>query len=317
MGSVGKSAKQIEMSIAVMTSSATFWKVTASNVSSSRRNFSRFSEARLQLELSSDMYSEHGLDAVIRPVSVLVCPSLIVSSYWMPGSAHSHAALAILPNSSRASTVSMTRPSSRARRPNSVPSSTARMNSSLTRTELLAFWYCTDTMSLPPRSMSKPASRSARILSSSRALVSMNSSTSGWSTSRMTILAARRVAPPDLIVPAEASAPRMKLTGPEAVPPEDSSSFEERMRDRLRPAPEPPLKIRPSSRYQLRIESISSSTARMKQALTCWGALVPTLNHTGELKLNTWCRSIQVSSCSKISASPSVAKYPCSRPAAP
>ena len=46
----------------------------------------------------------------------------------------------------------------------------------------------------------------------------------------------------------------------------------------------------------------------MKQALTCCGALVPTLNQTGELKLNTWCSSIQVSSCSKISASPSVAK---------
>src|SRR3954451_245548 len=117
----------------------------------------------------------------------------------------------------------------------------------------------------------------------------MNSSMSGWSMSRTTILAARRVAPPDLMVPAEASAPRMKLTGPEAVPPEDSSSLEERMRERLRPAPEPPLKIRPSSRYQFRIESISSSTARMKQAETCCGLVVPTLNHTGELKENTWC----------------------------
>ena len=163
-------------------------------------------------------------------------------------------------------------------------------------------------MSLPPRSMSKPASRSARILSSSRALVSTNSSMSGWSTSRTTILAARRVAPPDLMVPAEASAPRMKETGPEAVPPEDSSSLEERMRERLRPAPEPPLKIRPSSLYQLRIESIESSTARMKQALTCCGDGVPTLNQTGELKLNTWCSSGQVSSCSKISASSAVAK---------
>ena len=38
----------------------------------------------------------------------------------------------------------------------------------------------------------------------------MNSSTSGWSTSRRTIFAARRVLPPLLIVP-EASAPRMKL----------------------------------------------------------------------------------------------------------
>src|ERR1700709_1353198 len=126
--------------------------------------------------------------------------------------------------------------------------------------------------------------------------------------SSTTILAARRVAPPDLMVPAEASAPRMKLPGPDAVPPEDSSSLEERIRERFSPAPEPPLKIRPSSRYQLRIESMVSSTARMKQALTCCGEVVPTLNQTGELKLNTWCTSIQVSSCSKISASPGEAK---------
>src|SRR4029450_11550569 len=118
----------------------------------------------------------------------------------------------------------------------------------------------------------------------------MNSSMSGWSMSRTTILAARRVAPPDLMVPADASAPRMKETGPDAVPPEDRSSFEERMRERFRPAPEPPLKIRPSSRYQFRIDSMVSSTERMKQALTCCGEAVPTLNQTGELKLNTWCR---------------------------
>ena len=201
IASVGKSAKQIEMSIAVMISSTACSNFSASKVSSARRNFSRFRLARLQEELSSDMYSEHGLDAVIRPVSGLVCQSLMVSSYWMPGSAHSQAAWAILPNSSRASTVSITRPSVRARSANGVPSSTARMNSSVTRTELLAFWYWTEVMSSPPRSMSKPASRSARILFSSRALVSMNSSMSGWSTSSTTILAARRVAPPDLIVP--------------------------------------------------------------------------------------------------------------------
>src|SRR5690348_8747500 len=196
----------------------------------------------------------------------------------------------------------------RARRPNFEPDSYAFMNSSETRTELLAFWYWTEVMSAPPRSMSNPASRSARILSSSFILVSTNSTMSGWSTSRTTILAARRVAPPDLMVPAEASAPRMKETGPEAVPPEESSSLEERMRERLRPAPEPPLKMNPSSLYQLRIESIESSTARMKHAETCCGAAVPTLNHTGLLKLKTWCRSIHVSSCSNTSASASVAK---------
>src|SRR4249920_3393753 len=117
----------------------------------------------------------------------------------------------------------------------------------------------------------------------------MNSSTSGWSTSSTTILAARRVLPPDLIVPAEASAPRMKLTGPDAVPPPASPSFEERIRDRLMPEPEPPLKMVPSSTYQLRIEDMWSSTARMKQAEHCWGVSgTPTLNHTGELNAAFW-----------------------------
>src|SRR5215218_1320131 len=98
----------------------------------------------------------------------------------------------------------------------------------------------------------------------------------------MTIFAARRVLPPDLMVPAEASAPRMKLTGPEAVPPPLSGSMLERILDRLTPEPEPPLKITPSSRYQLRIDPIVSSTERMKQALACWGTpLTPMLNHTG------------------------------------
>src|SRR6195952_6183491 len=105
------------------------------------------------------------------------------------------------------------------------------------------------------------------------------------------------------MVPAAAAATPMKLTGPEGVPPEDSSSFDERIRERLIPAPEPPLKISPSSRYQFRIESMLSSTARMKQAETCCFDEVPTLNHTGELKLKTWFISIQASPCSKIVAS--------------
>src|SRR6185369_5261623 len=234
--------------------------------------------------------------------------SLIVPSYWMPGSAHSHAACAMVRNSLRASTVSMTSPVMRPRRPNWPSDSTARMNSSVTRTELFAFWYCTDVMSLPPRSMSKPASRSTRIFASSLALVSTNSSMSGWSTSRTTIFAARRVAPPDLMVPADASAPRMNDTGPLAVPPLESSSLEERIRERFRPAPEPPLKMKPSSLYQFRIESIESSTERMKHADTCWGEAVPTLNQTGELKEKYWLASSQVSSCSKSSASLTVAK---------
>src|SRR5262245_16890666 len=97
----------------------------------------------------------------------------------------------------------------------------------------------------------------------------MNSLMSGCSTLSTTILAARRVLPPDFMTPAEASAARMNETGPEAVPPPASRSFEERMRERLTPEPEPPLKITPSLRYQSRMESILSSTERMKHALHC------------------------------------------------
>ena len=238
-----------------------------------------------------------------------VCQRLMVVSYWSPGSAHSQAEWAIWRNRSRAGTVRMTEPSVRATRSQSRPSSTASMNSSVTRTELLAFWYCVEWLSAPSRSMSKPASRSTRALRSSIALHQMKSSTSGWSASRMTILAARRVLPPDLMVPADASAPRMKLTGPEAVPPPFSSSCDERMRDRLTPAPEPPLKMMPSSVYQLRIESILSSTERMKHAEPCWGTpCTPMLNHTGELNAAFWWMMRYFSSWLKTRASSSSTK---------
>src|SRR5215831_6269568 len=110
------------------------------------------------------------------------------------------------------------------------------------------------------------------------------------------------------MVPADASAPRINETGPLAVPPEVSSSLLERILDRLTPAPDPPLKISPSSRYHSRIESMVSSTARMKHALTCCGDAVPTLNQTGELNEKIWWIRAHLSSWSKISASSSVAK---------
>src|SRR4051812_5433979 len=120
----------------------------------------------------------------------------------------------------------------------------------------------------------------------------------------MTILAARRVLPPDLIVPADASAPRMKLTGPDAVPPPFSNSCDERIFDRFVPAPEPPLKMIPSSRYQLRIPSIVSSTDRMKHADACCGTpFTPMLNHTGELKAARWWSNTYLSSAPNAPAS--------------
>src|SRR5213592_1288181 len=136
----------------------------------------------------------------------------------------------------------------------------------------------------------------------------MNSSMSGWSTLRMTILAALRVLPPDLIVPATLSAPRMKETGPEASPPAETCSLELRNRERLMPEPEPPLKMRPSVLYQSRIESMESSMLRMKQAEHCGCSSMPMLNHTGELKQRYWLTSRYFSSWRKVSASSSEAK---------
>ena len=81
------------------------------------------------------------------------------------------------------------------------------------------------------------------------------------------------------------------------------------MRERLTPAPEPPLKIVPSSVYQLRIESIESSTDRMKQAVACWGTpCTPMLNHTGELKAAFWWTMRCFSSARNVSASASSTK---------
>ena len=115
--------------------------------------------------------------------------------------------------------------------------------------------------------------------------------------------------PPDLMVPADASAPRMKLTGPDAVPPPLRSSCDERIFDRLTPAPEPPLKMIPSSVYQLRMESIWSSTDRMKHAEACCGTPgTPMLNHTGELKAAFWWMIRCFSSWLKIWASSSSTK---------
>src|SRR5664280_154979 len=257
------------ISWAVKSTSIDDLKASTSNEPSLRRYFIGFRLARLHAELSMCMYSEQGFDPLMRAVLDDVCHLLIVVSYCRPGSAHSHAARAIWRHRSRAFNVEMTRPSPRATRFQSSSSRTDCMNSSDTRTELLAFWYWMEWMSLPSRSISNPASRNTRAFFSSLALHQMNSSMSGWSASRMTIFAARRVLPPDLMVPADASAPRMNDTGPEAVPPPSRSSTLERIFDRLTPAPEPPLKMMPSSVYQLRIERIESSTARMKHALPC------------------------------------------------
>src|ERR671930_1038188 len=210
------------ISCATKTVSTACSNASTSSSPSSRRNFIRFSEARLHALSSMDMYSEQGLDALIRDVFGSVCHELIVVSYWTPGSALFHAASAISPRSLRASTVSTTAPSVRAVRFHSLPATAASMNASVTRTELFAFWYWIEAQSLESSDMSKPACSRTRALRSSWALHQMNSSMSGWSASRTTIFAARRVFPPDLIAPADASAHRTNDNGPDAYTPGDS-----------------------------------------------------------------------------------------------
>src|SRR5882762_11340071 len=162
---------------------------------------------------------------------------------------------------------------------------------------------------------SYPCNTKACALASSLLLHSMKSTISGWSMFRMTIFAARRVLPPDLITPAKASKPFMKLSGPLAVPPPLRTSVEERSVERFVPVPDPHLKSMPSVFARVRIESSESFTELMKHAEHCgrvypvtpnstwfvvlfqcqfWASELgsmrshPTLNQTGELKATCW-----------------------------
>src|SRR3989344_366955 len=130
---------------------------------------------------------------------------------------------------------------------------------------------------------SYPADISAFAFSSSFHLESTNCFISGWSAFKITIFAARLVLPPDLIVPAMASAPFIKDTGPEDFPRLAIFSLDERSAERLMPAPEPPENIIISVLYHSAIDSLESSIDKMKHAEHCGFFSTPTLNQTGEL----------------------------------
>src|SRR5207248_11729114 len=127
------------------------------------------------------MYSEQGWEALIRAVFGLGCQSLTVVSNCIPGSPQTHADSEILRISSRDLYVSMTRWSVTACVCHWPSFSYERMNSSVTRTEWLAFWNCTESYA-PPGALnapSYPASISAQALRSSRSFDSTNSRMSG------------------------------------------------------------------------------------------------------------------------------------------
>src|SRR5260370_10773829 len=101
---------------------------------------------------------------------------------------------------------------------------------------------------------------------------------------RIPFFAPRRVFPPLLITPANASNPFMKLTGPDAIPPPLSVSRLPRSVEKFVPVPEPHLKSIPSVRVSFMIDSISSLTELINHAEHRGLACTPTLNHTRQFK---------------------------------
>ena len=91
------------------------------------------------------MYSEHGFEALMRAVFGQVCQSLTVVSNCMPGSPQIQRRLGDLRASGRAPCrCPSPRPVVIERVCHSLSSSTARMNSSVTRTLLFEFWKKTE-----------------------------------------------------------------------------------------------------------------------------------------------------------------------------
>src|SRR5262245_59750338 len=101
----------------------------------------------------------------------------------------------------------------------------------------------------------------------------------------------------------------MNDTGPEAVPPPASSSFDERIGERLVPVPDPNLKSMPSVLASVRIESMVSCTELTKQAEHCGAFSKPQLNHTGLLKAAFWYTRMCFRSSLNACRSSSFAKY--------
>ena len=110
-----------------------------SNLPSSRLNFIRFSDARLQAVLLMNTYSLHGLVEWIGSVPLQVCHFWMAPSYCMPGSPQMWVPSAILSSSLLASFFSSGLPVVTARVHHSLPSTAACMNSSLARTERFSF----------------------------------------------------------------------------------------------------------------------------------------------------------------------------------
>src|ERR1700722_10860929 len=118
-------------------------KRSTSQEPSSRLNFMRFNDARLQAVLFRKTYSEQGLVEWIGSLPLQVCHFWMAPSYCKPGSPQIQVPSAILLRSLLASFFSSGLFVVTVRVHHSRPSSAACMNSSLTRTERFSFWYMT------------------------------------------------------------------------------------------------------------------------------------------------------------------------------
>ena len=149
--------------------------------------------------------------------------------------------------------------------------STACINSSVTRTELFAFWKKIELYA----SESGPDAVIPRLHQVPRLLLFLHLALDKVLNIRMVDIQTPPSSPraaschPHLITPANASNPRMKLSGPVAVPPPLSVSIDPRMLLKFEPAPDPHLNSMPSVFASVRIESSESFTELMKQAEHC------------------------------------------------
>src|SRR5208282_5729751 len=112
---------------------------STSKVPSSRLNFIKLSDARLQAVLLRKTYSLHGLVEWIGSVPLHVCHFWIAPSYCIPGSPQVHVPSAILKSSFAASFFSSGLLVVMARVHHSLPPIAACMNSSLARTDRFSF----------------------------------------------------------------------------------------------------------------------------------------------------------------------------------
>ncbi len=156
MAVVGYFAFETRISCARIVRSTALRNASASKPPSMVRKCIRLSDARLQAESSRNMYSEQGLEPLIRSEAGQVCQALTVVSNWSPGSPQSHAAWATWLISARARTVSIVAPLVRAVSPHSRSSTTARMKESVARMEWLAFWKKTESYA-PPFTLKPPS----------------------------------------------------------------------------------------------------------------------------------------------------------------